>query len=97
MDRATFVMSYGLSFMTIAATITHAALHFWKPIKIHFKRSLREQPDIHAQLMAQYKQGAWSLWGCCLLNNKHVIRTSSRMVVLVYIRCVSLECWKVQN
>ncbi|KAG6879297.1 hypothetical protein C0992_003782 [Termitomyces sp. T32_za158] len=34
-----------------------AIIHFWKPIKDQFRRSLREQPDIHAQLMAIYPQG----------------------------------------
>jgi hypothetical protein len=33
-------------------------LYFYKPIKRHFGQSLREQPDIHAQLMARYPQGA---------------------------------------
>jgi len=39
------------------STVTHAIIHFWKPVKLHFKRSLREQPDIHAQLMSRYPQG----------------------------------------
>ncbi|KAJ7025530.1 small oligopeptide transporter [Mycena alexandri] len=53
----TFAMSYGLSFMSITATIAHAILHFSAPIKLHFKRSLREQPDVHAKLMMSYPQG----------------------------------------
>ncbi|TFK31608.1 small oligopeptide transporter [Crucibulum laeve] len=52
----TFAMSYGLSFLSITATITHAIIHFWKPIKLHFSRSVREQPDIHARLMSKYPQ-----------------------------------------
>lgn len=51
-------MSYGLSFMSITATIVHAILHFWAPIQLHFKRSLREQPDVHAKLMMSYAEGA---------------------------------------
>lgn len=51
-----FAMSYGLSFLSITATITHAIIHFWKPIRLQFNRSLREQPDIHAQLMSRYHQ-----------------------------------------
>lgn len=54
-------MSYALSFMAITATITHAIIHFRKPIKVHFKRSLQEQPDIHARLMANYRQGNQSI------------------------------------
>ena len=55
--RMTFAISYGLSFASITSTITHSLIHFWKPIKIYFGRSLREQPDIHAQLMSRYAQG----------------------------------------
>ncbi|TRM57392.1 OPT oligopeptide transporter protein-domain-containing protein [Schizophyllum amplum] len=52
----TFVMCYGLSFLAISATVTHAIIHFYKPIMINLKRSLREQPDIHARLMSRYQQ-----------------------------------------
>ncbi|KAF9020557.1 small oligopeptide transporter, partial [Hymenopellis radicata] len=52
----TFTISYGLSFLSIAATIPHALLYFSKPIMIHFKRSLREPPDVHARLMKSYPQ-----------------------------------------
>ncbi|KAF7977555.1 hypothetical protein HWV62_3348 [Athelia sp. TMB] len=52
----TFVMSYALSFMAITSMITHTMLYFWKPIKVQFGRSLREQPDIHARLMSNYRQ-----------------------------------------
>lgn len=54
----TFAMSYGLSFLSIAATIPHAILYFAKPIMVHFKRSLREPPDIHAKLMKAYPRSA---------------------------------------
>lgn len=57
MDSVSFAMAYGISFLGIAATITHALIHFWKPIQLHFRRSLKEQPDIHAQLMSRYPQG----------------------------------------
>ncbi|KAF4610329.1 hypothetical protein D9613_010456 [Agrocybe pediades] len=51
-----FAMSYGLSFLSITATITHAIIHFYKPIRLQFGRSMREQPDIHARLMSHYPQ-----------------------------------------
>lgn len=51
-----FAISYGLSFASITATIVHSILYFWKPIRIHLRRSLREQPDIHAKLMSNYRQ-----------------------------------------
>jgi hypothetical protein len=95
----TFLLSYGLSFLSITgvyvslsstsslvifdiftATLTHgksvtresltwdprssflkccnlAAIHFYRPIQLQFKRSMREQPDIHARLMSRYPQG----------------------------------------
>ncbi|KAH9476205.1 Sexual differentiation process protein isp4 [Psilocybe cubensis] len=34
-----------------------AIIHFYKPIRLQFGRSMREQPDIHARLMSQYPQG----------------------------------------
>ncbi|RXW16964.1 hypothetical protein EST38_g8896 [Candolleomyces aberdarensis] len=52
----TFVMSYGLSFLSITSTITHAIIYFWKPIRLQFSRSIREQPDVHARLMSHYPQ-----------------------------------------
>lgn len=76
----TFVMSYGLSFLSITATITHALIHFWKPIQLHFKRSLREQPDIHAQLMAKYPQVPEWYYGCIF------------MITFIFI-CVCVEIW----
>lgn len=54
--RTSFAISYGLSFACITATIVHSVLYFWKPIKLHLRRSLREQPDIHAKLMSQCKR-----------------------------------------
>ena len=52
----TFALSYGLSFAGIAATLVHAMLYFRKQIWIQSRRSLSEQPDIHARLMSRYKQ-----------------------------------------
>ncbi|KAI0327741.1 OPT oligopeptide transporter [Cubamyces sp. BRFM 1775] len=63
---ATFAISYGLAFASITATIVHAVLYFRKPIAVHLHRSLGEQPDIHAQLMAKYPQvPEW--WYACIL------------------------------
>ncbi|KAF7290406.1 OPT oligopeptide transporter [Mycena chlorophos] len=52
----TFAISYGLSFASITATITHAFLFFRKQIWTQARRSMHEQPDIHARLMAVYPQ-----------------------------------------
>ncbi|KAI6165122.1 OPT oligopeptide transporter protein-domain-containing protein [Pisolithus thermaeus] len=52
----TFALSYGLSFASITATLTHAFLFFRKQIWSQSRRSMNEQADIHARLMAKYKQ-----------------------------------------
>ncbi|KAI0076152.1 OPT oligopeptide transporter [Panus rudis PR-1116 ss-1] len=52
----TFAISYGLSFASITATITHTFLYFRKQIWTQAKLSMQEQPDIHARLMARYRQ-----------------------------------------
>ncbi|KAJ7641107.1 OPT oligopeptide transporter [Roridomyces roridus] len=52
----TFAISYGLSFASITATITHAFLFFRKQIWTQSRRAMHEQPDVHARLMAVYPQ-----------------------------------------
>jgi hypothetical protein len=52
----TFALSYGLSFASITATLVHAFLYFRKQIWVQARRSLKEQPDIHARLMSRYRQ-----------------------------------------
>ncbi|KAI0081298.1 OPT oligopeptide transporter [Panus rudis PR-1116 ss-1] len=52
----TFAVSYGLSFASITATLTHTFLYFRKQIWIQARRSMSEQPDIHARLMSRYRQ-----------------------------------------
>lgn len=52
----TFAISYGLSFASITATLTHAFLYFRKQIWTQSRRAMHEQPDIHARLMAVYPQ-----------------------------------------
>ncbi|KAF8577798.1 OPT oligopeptide transporter [Ramaria rubella] len=53
---ATFALSYGLSFASITATLVHTLLYFRKQIWVQARRSLSEQPDIHARLMSKYRQ-----------------------------------------
>ena len=41
-------------------TLTNAGaaiIYFWKPIRLQFRKSMREQPDVHAQLMSEYPEG----------------------------------------
>ncbi|KAG6856129.1 hypothetical protein H0H87_007188, partial [Tephrocybe sp. NHM501043] len=52
----TFAISYGLSFASITATLTHAFLFFRKQIWTQARRAMKEQPDIHARLMSRYPQ-----------------------------------------
>ncbi|KII91025.1 hypothetical protein PLICRDRAFT_28874 [Plicaturopsis crispa FD-325 SS-3] len=52
----TFAVSYGLSFASMTATITHAFLYFRKQIYSQARKSMNEQPDIHARLMSKYQQ-----------------------------------------
>ncbi|KIP02879.1 hypothetical protein PHLGIDRAFT_130482 [Phlebiopsis gigantea 11061_1 CR5-6] len=64
---AGFVISYALSFASVTATIVHVFLYYRKQIMIQARRSLAEQPDIHARLMSQYPQVPdW--WYLCIFG-----------------------------
>jgi len=52
----TFAISYGLSFASITATLTHTFLYFRKQIWTQARKAMHEQPDIHARLMSVYRQ-----------------------------------------
>ncbi|KAA1478168.1 OPT oligopeptide transporter [Dentipellis sp. KUC8613] len=51
-----FAVSYGLSFASITATLMHTFLYYRKQLWTQARRSLNEQPDIHARLMSVYPQ-----------------------------------------
>ncbi|KAI0245630.1 small oligopeptide transporter [Lactifluus subvellereus] len=51
-----FAISYGLSFASITAVLIHTLLHNSKQILTQSRRSLSDQPDIHARLMSVYKE-----------------------------------------
>lgn len=61
----TFAVTYGLSFASITATLTHAFLYFRKHIWKQARRSMSEEPDCHARLMMRYRQVP-ELWYLCL-------------------------------
>jgi OPT oligopeptide transporter protein len=67
---ASYAISYGLSFASITALLAHTFLYNSKLIWIHSRRSLSEQPDIHARLMSVYKEVPdwWylSIFGACI-------------------------------
>ncbi|KAF9221234.1 small oligopeptide transporter [Gyrodon lividus] len=78
---ACFAVSYGYTeHPTAVATLVHAFIHFRKQIIQQARRSLREQPDIHARLMSQYPQvPEW--WYLALF------------VVMFVLGVISIELW----
>ena len=96
---AVFAISYGLSFASITATAVHAFLYFRKQIWTQAKRSLSEQPDIHARLMSKYKEVPEWWYGI-------VFGTSPRLLAWIFLlnfvtitvsmftfAVISLEVW----
>ncbi|KIY53558.1 small oligopeptide transporter [Fistulina hepatica ATCC 64428] len=73
----TFAISYGLSFASITATLMHALLYFRKQIWTQARRSMNEQPDIHARLMSRYPQWYYA----CVL------------VVMFVFGVIAIEVW----
>ncbi|KAI0246238.1 OPT oligopeptide transporter protein-domain-containing protein [Lactifluus subvellereus] len=51
-----FAIAYGLSFASITAVLMHTLLYNSKQILTQSRRSLSDQPDIHARLMSVYKE-----------------------------------------
>lgn len=79
----TFALNYGTSFASITATIVHAFLYFRKQIWVQARRSLSEQPDIHARLMTKYKQvPEW--WYLIIF------------ALMFIFGCVAIEVWHTQ-
>jgi OPT family oligopeptide transporter len=68
-----FAMNYGLSFASITAALMHTLLYNSKQILTQSRRSLSDQPDIHARLMSVYKEVPdwWYLFiFCAFINHK---------------------------
>ena len=68
-----FAMFYGLSFAQITAILMHTLLYNGKQILTRSRRSLSDQPDIHARLMSVYKEVPdwWYLIiFCAFINHK---------------------------
>jgi hypothetical protein len=69
---ASLAITYGLSFATITATLTHIFLYYRKYIWTHARRPLSEQRDIHARLMSVYKVVPdW--WYLMIFGLRHLI------------------------
>jgi len=64
----TFAVSYGLSFASITATITHTFLYFRKQIWTQARTAMHEQPDVHARLMSVYRQVPEWWYACVFLS-----------------------------
>ncbi|KAJ3813473.1 small oligopeptide transporter [Lentinula aff. lateritia] len=75
-----FVIAYGLSFIAIGSTVTHGIIYLRKPTLMHFRRSLQEQPDIHARLMTKYAQVRGWYYACVF-------------VVTFAMACLCIELW----
>lgn len=49
-----FLLSYGFGFAAITATLSHVGIYYGKDIYRQLRRSLKDEPDIHARLMSVY-------------------------------------------
>ncbi|KAH9944677.1 OPT oligopeptide transporter [Amylocystis lapponica] len=78
-----FSLTYGLSFASITSTLVHTILYFRKQIWTQSRRSMSEQPDIHARLMSVYTQvPEW--WYAVIL------------AVMFVFGIISIEVWPTQ-
>ncbi|KAJ2936585.1 hypothetical protein H1R20_g506, partial [Candolleomyces eurysporus] len=52
-------MSYGFAFATFSSIVVHTFLWFRKDIARQFKRTLKDEQDIHSHLMRNYTEVSW--------------------------------------
>ncbi|EJD07359.1 OPT oligopeptide transporter, partial [Fomitiporia mediterranea MF3/22] len=78
-----FAVSYGLSFASISATIVHTILYLRKSILVKIKGGIGERPDIHARLMASYRQVP-DYWYMIIFGTMFAFG------------CISIEVWPTQ-
>lgn len=64
---ATFLIGYCIGFGVITSTLSQVALYYGKDIVRQFRRSLSEEPDIHARLMSRYKEVPYYWYGLTFL------------------------------
>lgn len=75
-----FTLSYGLSFASMTATLVHTFLYSGKDLWRQLRRSINDEPDIHARLMSVYREvPVW--W------------YASTFVVSVVFGIISIEVW----
>ena len=80
----TFALSYGLSFASITATLMHTFLYFRKQIWVQSRRSMSEQPDIHARLMSVYPQVPEWWYGIIFREPLHSSQYGASLLTGVY-------------
>lgn len=95
----TFAIAYGLSFASITATISHTFIYFRKQLMIQAKRSMNEQPDIHARLMSRYPQVPEWWYGVVFGMSDYILFDISadiriRVVTMFAFGTVSIELWE---
>ncbi|CAA7262484.1 unnamed protein product [Cyclocybe aegerita] len=84
----TSTVTHGTSFISVLSALLPATaiknqqpiIHFYRPIRLQFGRSMREQPDIHARLMSRYPQVPEWYYACLF-------------VVTFIFACVCIELW----
>eukprot|EP00249_Psilotum_nudum_P008390 c21241_g1_i1 orf=256-2487(-) len=64
-----FALSYGLSFATITATLTHVICFYGKEILQRSRAAMDAKPDIHTRLMSKYPEIPNYWWYVLLLSS----------------------------
>jgi hypothetical protein len=83
---STFALTYGLSFAGITSTLVHTLLYFRRQIMVQSRRSLGEQPDIHARLMSRYRQVPdWSVLSMCIFIHNALLSALPRWYIVVFL------------
>ena len=85
-----------VSYRPDVATITHTFLYFRKQIWNQARRSISEQPDIHARLMSKYKQVPewWYAIIFCESRSSSGIRATHRYTVAMFVfGVIVVEVW----
>jgi hypothetical protein len=94
---ASFAITYGLCLASITATITHTFLYHRKRLWCQARRSLSEQPDIHARLMSVYKEVPdwWCLtiFGSCANLYAKYVNVLIPFKVTMAFGVVAIEVW----
>lgn len=86
--------------MVTPATITHTFLYYRKQIWVQARRSMSEQPDIHARLMSKYQQVPdW--WYAVIFGKSvqipcDVLRLKVLLAVMFVFGVVTIEVWNTE-